>query len=82
MARQALSNSHDAEYRTNAQPPSMFDTPASGQERRGYSSEDDPDKYTSEDDDLKVFTVFESFLQIIGVKGRSVTSPKSTKLQQ
>ena len=38
-----------------------------------------PEKYSSEDDDLNVFTVFETFFQIISVKGCSTTSPKSTK---
>ena len=39
----------------------MFDTPASGQERRGSPHQKYAEQHPTEDDDLKVLTVFETF---------------------
>ena len=39
----------------------MLDTPASGQERRGYPHQEYPEQHPPEDDNLKVLTVFETF---------------------
>jgi len=39
----------------------MFDTPASGQERRGYPHQNTSEQYSPEDNDLRVLMVFETF---------------------
>ena len=78
MARQAMSDTHNAEFRTNTQPSGMLGTPAGGQERGGYPwacwvlrqvaksgeailTNTTSEKYSPEDDDLNVFTVFKTF---------------------